>query len=807
MKATRIRAHWLAAPLAVLALSWLPAEADAAGNLDIRSWLDRPGVKVVAVEFYATWCKPCMASVPRWKALHEKYRDDGFRLIVINTLDPGGGCSAVPWNPDHRICDNDGFIGKSFGVGGNLPAAFLWSWQGDLLVKKGHIETVEQQVKKYLRKNPRVAVEAFGVDNKPDQLMETMVRTEVQMGGKFEVVVSAVERKKLAALRKASHSMGGRTDHQCKVGAAISANSLLTAKVLGSGRSQKLSLQLKSAETGCLLASNWVGFSPKRASQAVREAVVGLIDKLRNPPEHPKGGRFGSRPVAGSATPQVKEGHIGGDEGDWDPNSAAPTQAVVKLRSNPAGAVVFVDGRLFCKSTPCSKAMDLGRRSIDMQMDAYVPKREVVEIKGSETLVWDLTPDFATVKIETTPPNIPVMVDGKERKPGELADLRLSAGPHEFVVEGRCFYKAGERVVVKRGETRTVTIAPKPRPSAIKVRAVDDKGNDLIAKVSVDGKPLDGETPKVFTVPVCSKKVRVELAGKTPFESVLNLEEKQIQPINATLRKAMVAKLLGSTGGGGLGMRGVGPIVTGNLSGKNATYRRECDRNVARSCNWLGLAFHKGTGVSVNKTTALRLFEKACRLGYKISCGNVGNAYKNGWGTRMNKAEAVRFYDVGCNKGHDHSCNELGLMYHFGRGGLSKDRSEALRLFEKACNLGNKVSCGNAGNAYKNGWGTAKNYYTAGQRYQKGCSRGHAHSCNEYGIFFHFGRGRSQDRARALTLFKKACNLGNNVSCSNVGNAYKNGWGTSSSKYEAKRWYKKACDKGKKSACAEMRKL
>ena len=808
MKAHTCRA--LAAGLVAMALICSPMAASAAGRLDIRSWIDRPGVKVVAVEFYATWCKPCMASVPRWRALHEKYRDEGFRLIVINTLDPGGGCSQVPWNPDHRVCDDDGFVGNSFGVGGNLPAAFLWSWQGDLLVKKGHIDTVEQQVKAYLRKNPRVAVEAIGPDGQPDDLMETMVRSEVQMSGKFDVVVSKEERKKLAALRKESHAMAARPGHQCKVGAAISANSLLRAKVLGTGNNQKLSLSLNSAESGCLLATNWAGFSKKRASQSVREAVVGLIDKLRNPPEHPKGGRFGSQMPSGDGkAPTVKEGHIGGAEAEWDPSASAASQAVVKLRSNPAGAVVFVDGRLFCKSTPCSKAMDLGRRNIDMQLDEYVPKREVVDIKGSQTLVWDLQSDFALVKVETTPPNIPVTVDGRERKPGELASLKLPAGPHEFVVEGRCFYKAGERVVVKRGETRTIVINPKARPSAIKVSAVDEKGNDLTAKVLVDGKVLPGETPKVFTIPVCSQRVRLEAQGKLPYESALNLEEKQVQPITATLKSGVVAKLLGSAGGGGMvgGGGGIGLVGTANLSGKNANYAAECNKGVARSCNWLGLAYHNGTGVAKNQSQALQLFGKGCQLGYNISCGNAGNAHKNGWGTKKDQVAAVRLYDRGCGMGHDHSCNELGLMYHFGRGGLSQNRKEALRLFEKACNLGNNVSCGNAGNAYKNGWGTSKNYFTAGSRYLKGCNKGHAHSCNEFGIFYHFGRGYSQDRSKALELFKKACGLGNEVSCSNVGNAYKNGWGTSRNTYEAKRWYKKACDKGKKEACAEMRKL
>ncbi len=134
------------ATMALLSALTLPASVSAAGKLDVPKWLNRPGVKLLAVEFYATWCTPCMEAVPRWKALHEKYRNQGFRLVVVNTLDPGGQCKSVGWNPDDYVCDLDGRIANAFGVGGGLPAAFLWSWQGNLLLRKGHIDAAEGEV-------------------------------------------------------------------------------------------------------------------------------------------------------------------------------------------------------------------------------------------------------------------------------------------------------------------------------------------------------------------------------------------------------------------------------------------------------------------------------------------------------------------------------------------------------------------------------------------------------------------------------------------------------------------------------------
>ena len=82
---------------------------------------------MVAVEFYATWCKPCMDAMPRWKQLQEKYYDAGLRVIVVNVQDPEGACQSIGFVPDEFICDLDGRIERSFGVNGRLPSAFLWS--------------------------------------------------------------------------------------------------------------------------------------------------------------------------------------------------------------------------------------------------------------------------------------------------------------------------------------------------------------------------------------------------------------------------------------------------------------------------------------------------------------------------------------------------------------------------------------------------------------------------------------------------------------------------------------------------------
>jgi thiol-disulfide isomerase/thioredoxin len=46
--------------------------------------------KYVLLDFWATWCKPCLADIPHLKELYEKYREKGFEIIGMDseTLSP-----------------------------------------------------------------------------------------------------------------------------------------------------------------------------------------------------------------------------------------------------------------------------------------------------------------------------------------------------------------------------------------------------------------------------------------------------------------------------------------------------------------------------------------------------------------------------------------------------------------------------------------------------------------------------------------------------------------------------------------------
>ncbi len=531
--------------LLVAVVVGLAGPAGARDGLNVDAWLQRPGVKLLAVEFYATWCEPCMEAVPKWNALQEKYRAQGLRLVVVAVKDAKAAqCANVGWAPDEELCDLSGRLLESFGGAKTLPSAFLWSWQGGLLVRRGHVAEVEQVVERYLKTNPRVLVEAFDARGKPDDTLREQVRTMISLEGKLTVVATDEERRALRALKRKSHDPGRAQKQRCDLGQEVSANSRLVARRIGRGKQARLVLSLLSVEQACQVAAQDVPWQHKNAAASVREAVGALLVGMRRPAQMP----FGKRPPpAVAADPGAgKDRVIGGGGDSWDPTADAGPAVVVKFVSDPPGAVVLVDGELACEgATPCSAEVAAGRHTVQMQKKRYEKRSAVLELKAHGEVSWTLSPDFAVLKVTTEPSGLQIAVgptakatSAKGRSP--LARLELRPGRHAVVVDDRCYARAGREIVVKKGESRTLHLAPQPRPSAVKVSARDGDGNALEADVYVDGRQV-GRAPGTFKVPVCSKQVEVRHRKHGAYKAALTLREKQVAKVVATIGAPMRA--------------------------------------------------------------------------------------------------------------------------------------------------------------------------------------------------------------------------------------------------------------------------
>jgi len=401
--------------------------------------------------------------VPQWKALHEKYRDQGLRLVVVSVQDPDGACVNPGWNPDDVVCDAEGRLAEAWGVGDKLPAVFLWSWRGPLLVRKGHVQQVERQVEEELGRLPRVTL-----DEGMEGHVRELLRTELARTGKVDVVAGADEEKALAEIRRTSHELQFSDKSACRPGQRLAANSLLKASFVKAGSGKRLLVQLFSAETGCLNASAGVFWNVEKPDLSVAEGIAELVNNLRVAVELP----------GGSVRRTIEERNIGEKGEAWSMD--VQTRVVVSFESEPSGAVVLVDGRLHCPGTPCSKTLTGGSHKVEMQKESYVPETTSISVgQGMKPVRMILIPDFGWVTATSSPSGLAVLVDGKQVGTTPLSRHQVSTGPHRVLVSDARYYDSGKQVQVDRGATEEIGVELMPREGGLVVNARDERGNDL----------------------------------------------------------------------------------------------------------------------------------------------------------------------------------------------------------------------------------------------------------------------------------------------------------------------------------------
>ncbi len=215
--------------LAVLVACGLTAGAlageigDKAPNLVIKQWVKgspvdlskTDGKHIYVVEFWATWCPPCRASIPHLTAMQKKYRDKNVIFIGVSTEDVNIVRKFVEKmgdKMDYTVAVDDGRktskgYMEAFGIRG-IPHAFIVDQTGHIIWHDHPMSDLEEVIDKLIEGK-------FGVADAKKLMAERKVKelqaqkAFVLFKKYFKLAGSEGKEKEVAALGAEILKLGG----------------------------------------------------------------------------------------------------------------------------------------------------------------------------------------------------------------------------------------------------------------------------------------------------------------------------------------------------------------------------------------------------------------------------------------------------------------------------------------------------------------------------------------------------------------------------------------------------------------------
>ena len=115
-------------------------DAEHPPELQVTNWINAPAAtlaslkgKIVVLDFWATWCGPCIASIPHTNELAEKFKD---KVVIIGVCHPQGGEKMADMVKEkgikYSVClDATGATAKAYAVNG-FPDYYIFDATGKL---------------------------------------------------------------------------------------------------------------------------------------------------------------------------------------------------------------------------------------------------------------------------------------------------------------------------------------------------------------------------------------------------------------------------------------------------------------------------------------------------------------------------------------------------------------------------------------------------------------------------------------------------------------------------------------------------
>lgn len=111
-------------------------------GVDGRVWTqDELAGKVVMINFWATWCRPCQAEIPALTATYHRHADAGFVLLGVmmdsdDVSEDELDAFAKRYELDYPVVPLDGDIWREFGAPDALPTTLIYDRTGKLRLRQ-----------------------------------------------------------------------------------------------------------------------------------------------------------------------------------------------------------------------------------------------------------------------------------------------------------------------------------------------------------------------------------------------------------------------------------------------------------------------------------------------------------------------------------------------------------------------------------------------------------------------------------------------------------------------------------------------
>jgi thiol-disulfide isomerase/thioredoxin len=103
--------------------------------------------KVVVVNVWATWCRPCTMEIPDLAAIYRRYKDRGVVLLGLMTDDVGDEDLAAfvsEHGINYPIVPMDGDLARAFDYPQALPTTFIYDRRGHMRYGRPGLITADQ---------------------------------------------------------------------------------------------------------------------------------------------------------------------------------------------------------------------------------------------------------------------------------------------------------------------------------------------------------------------------------------------------------------------------------------------------------------------------------------------------------------------------------------------------------------------------------------------------------------------------------------------------------------------------------------